>query len=153
MLEKVRIINRSFLIIASILLAVFVFSFTVRQAQATAGINQSIPLQGKVVNSNGTNVTDGVYSFVLKLYDGAGSAATNSFTESWTTAALWSSTMSSAPASAGESLTYVTDTNESTIKVGQILTNTTKVESVVVVAVNTGTNVITISPTRQAWAT
>ena len=40
MLEKVRIINRSFLIIASILLAVFVFSFTVRQAQATAGINQ-----------------------------------------------------------------------------------------------------------------
>ncbi|MBI4185459.1 hypothetical protein HY524_00200 [Candidatus Berkelbacteria bacterium] len=123
------------------------------QVWATAGIAQLIPIQGKVVNSNGTNVTDGTYDFVFKLYDAASSGANTLFTESWTAAGLWSSTMSTAPASGGESLTYSTDTNESTIKVGQILTNTTKVESVVVVAVNSGTNVITISPTRQAWAT
>lgn len=120
--------------------------------RAAAGIRQTIQFQGKVVNSNGTNVTDGTYDFVLKLYDGAASGSTALFTETWSAAALWSSTMSSAPTSGAESLTYATDTNESTIKVGQVLTNTTKAESVVVVAVNTGTNVITISPTRQAWA-
>jgi hypothetical protein len=119
---------------------------------AATGINQAINFQGKVTNSDGTNVTDGTYDFVFKLYDGAASASTNLFTESWTAAALWSSTMSSAPGSSGESLTYSSNTNESTIKVGQILWNTTKGEAVVVVAVNTGTNVITISPTQQAWA-
>lgn len=124
-----------------------------QSAQAATGINQAVHFQGKVVNANGTNVTDGTYDFVFKFYDAASSGATNLYTESWTAAALWSSTMSSAPTSGAESLTYSSDTNESTIKVGQILTNTTKSESVVVVAVNTGTNVITISPTRQAWAT
>lgn len=123
------------------------------RVSAAAGINQVITFQGKVVNSNGTNVTDGMYDFVFKLYNGAASGSVNLFTESWTAAALWSSTMTTAPASAGESLVYGTDTNESTIKVGQILTNTTKSETVVVVAVNTGTNTVTISPTRQAWAT
>lgn len=134
-------------------LAVALFgAFAPLDVSAAAGINQVIPLQGKVVNANGTNVTDGTYDFVLKLYDGAASGSSALFTETWSAAALWSSTMSSAPISGAESLTYATDTNESTIKVGQVLTNTTKSESVVVVAVNTGTNVITISPTRQAWA-
>lgn len=129
-----------------------VWAILATPAGAAAGIRQVIQFQGKVVNANGTNVTDGTYDFVLKLYDGAASNSTALFTETWSSAALWSSTMSSAPISGGESLTYGTDTNESTIKVGQIITNTTKSESVVVVAVNTGTNVITISPTRQAWA-
>ncbi|MBP6882503.1 MAG: hypothetical protein KBC15_03040, partial [Candidatus Levybacteria bacterium] len=130
--------------------------FTSLRAQkviAAAGVNKVINFQGKVTNANGTNVTDGTYDFVIKLYDAATSTATNTYTESWTTAALWSSTMSSAPTSGQESLTYSSNTNESTIKVGQILWNTTKEEPVVVVAVNTGTNIITISPTRQTWAT
>jgi hypothetical protein len=120
---------------------------------AAAGINKVINFQGKVTNADGTNVTDGTYDFVIKLYDAATSTATNSYTESWTSAALWSSTMSSAPTSGQESLTYSTNTNESTIKAGQILWNVTKEESVVIVAINTGTNIITISPTRRAWAT
>src|SRR5690606_24410573 len=64
-------------------------------------VSQSINIQGKVTNANGTNVSDGVYDFVFKLYDGAGSGATNTFTESWTSAALFLSTMSSAPANGG----------------------------------------------------
>ncbi len=37
-------------------------------AIAATGINHTINFQGKVVNSNGTNVTDGSYTFVFKLY-------------------------------------------------------------------------------------
>ena len=43
---------------------------------AATGINKQINFQGKVVNSNGTNVTDGNYSFIFSLYSvsSAGSA-------------------------------------------------------------------------------
>ncbi len=37
-------------------------------AVAAAGINKMINFQGKVVNTNGTNVADGSYTFVFKLY-------------------------------------------------------------------------------------
>jgi hypothetical protein len=122
-------------------------------AKAATGINQIINFQGKVTNANGTNVTDGAYDFVLKIYDGAGSAASTLFTETWSNAALFSSTMSSAPGSGGELLTYTSNTNESTLQVGQILWNITKKESVKITTVNNSTNVLGISPTRQAWAT
>lgn len=118
-----------------------------------AAVNNNINVQGKVTNSDGTNVSDGVYDFVFKLYNGSSSGSTNTFTESWTSGSLFSSTMSSAPSSGDESLTYSSNTNESSIKAGQFLWNTTKGEAVKVVAVNTGTNVITISPTAQTWNT
>lgn len=44
-----------------------VFSFS-PDAQAAAGVNRQINFQGKVVNSDGTNVTNGSYSFVFSLY-------------------------------------------------------------------------------------
>lgn len=133
--------------IIALFIAVMVF---VHPAQAA--INNTVQFQGKVTNSDGTNVGDGTYDFVFKIYNGAGSGASTLFTESWTSSALWSSTMSSAPGAGGESLTYSTNTNESTIAVGQILWNTTKGEAVVVTSIDTGTNVVGISPTRQAWA-
>lgn len=120
---------------------------------AQAAANQSINVQGKVTNKNGTNVADGLYDFVLKLYEGPASGATNTFTENWTNASLWTSIMTAAPAANGTSLTYSSNTNEASIKVNQILWNTNKKEAVRVVAINTTTNVITISATAQAWAT
>ncbi len=47
---------------------------------ATTGINQTINFQGKVVNKDGTNVADGQYTFVFKLYD-ASSGGANPWTE------------------------------------------------------------------------
>jgi hypothetical protein len=47
---------------------VVIFSSFGLSAQAAAGINKQINFQGKVVNSNGTNVTNGSYTFVFKLY-------------------------------------------------------------------------------------
>lgn len=57
------------------------------------------------------------------------------------------------PHPGGESVTYSSNTNESSLKAGQYLWNTTKGEAVTIVSVNTGSNVLTISPTSQTWNT
>ena len=43
------------------------FSFSL-EAEAATGINKQINFQGKVVNTDGTNVTNGSYNFLLCLY-------------------------------------------------------------------------------------
>jgi hypothetical protein len=48
---------------------------------AAVGINKTINFQGKVVNTNGTNVANGSYTFVFKLYSVA-SGGTANWTES-----------------------------------------------------------------------
>ncbi|MFA9262835.1 MAG: beta strand repeat-containing protein, partial [Undibacterium sp.] len=49
-------------------LAVTALTSIVQRVQAATGINQQISFQGKVVNTNGTNVANGNYDFVFKLY-------------------------------------------------------------------------------------
>jgi hypothetical protein len=49
---------------------------------AATGINDQISFQGKVVNTNGTNVANGSYDFVFKLYT-VSSAGTAVWTETW----------------------------------------------------------------------
>ncbi len=154
--EKTEVRRQKFFGLSSVVIAltsVFSLLTFISAVPVEAAANQSINVQGKVTNANGTNVADGLYDFVFRLYDGAASGSANTFTETWSNAALWTSTMSAAPASGGTSLTYVSNTNEATIKVGQLLWNATKKEAVRVIAVNTGTNVVTISQTAQAWAT
>ena len=50
---------------------------------AATGINHQINFQGKLVNIDGTNVTDGSYSVVFSIYNVA-SAGTNIWTETQT---------------------------------------------------------------------
>ncbi len=40
-------------------------------AQAAVGINKTVNFQGKVVNTNGTNVADGTYTFRFRIYTAA----------------------------------------------------------------------------------
>jgi hypothetical protein len=54
-----------FLFCAGIALAAF---FASPDAFAATGINKQISFQGKVVNADGTNVADGDYDFVFKIY-------------------------------------------------------------------------------------
>ncbi len=128
----------------------FFFSFPV---EAANGVQKTINFQGKVVNADGTNVTDGAYDFVVQIYDGAGNSASSLFSESWVSGSLFSSTMSVAPTTSSDTLTYSSDTNEASLNVGQILWNTTKKESVIITSVNTGTNVLGISRPIQNWST
>jgi len=70
-----------FLIISSVILASF-FMIEMKDALATEGINQTINFQGRVANSNGTNVANGNYNFVFRLYK-VSSAGTAQWTETW----------------------------------------------------------------------
>ena len=57
-------------------------SFLSQSVLAATGINDQISFQGKVVNTNGTNVSNGNYDFVFKLYTvSSGGAAV--WTETW----------------------------------------------------------------------
>ncbi len=51
-------------------------------AHAATGINKQINFQGKVVNANGTNVTDGLYRFQFRIYT-ASSAGSPIWTEDY----------------------------------------------------------------------
>lgn len=46
-------------------------------AHAAVGINKMVSFQGKVVNSNGTNVADASYTFRFRVYTSSGADATN----------------------------------------------------------------------------
>jgi hypothetical protein len=65
----------------TLMLAVLVFGYAkTPTASAATGINHQINFQGKLVNANGTNVTNGTYNLEFKLWD-AGSAGANLWTE------------------------------------------------------------------------
>ncbi len=56
------------------LLFVLVFYFATPGVQASTGIYHAINFQGKIVNkADGTNISDGTYSFTFKFYDAASS--------------------------------------------------------------------------------
>jgi hypothetical protein len=67
----------SLLLVSIILPGIFVYS----SAHAATGINEQISFQGKVVNADGTNVTNGSYTFVFSLYT-VSSGGSNVWTES-----------------------------------------------------------------------
>lgn len=72
------------LITSAIVLIVFLYGLNLSsQVFAAPGINQTINFQGKLVNTDGTNVTDGSYTIDFTLYDAA-SAGTDVWTEEQT---------------------------------------------------------------------
>ena len=70
----------AFLAICAIIFTGFLALRLQTKVFATAGINRTINFQGKVVNRDGTNVADGQYTFVFKLWD-ASSGGSNPWTE------------------------------------------------------------------------
>lgn len=67
-------------------IAVFVFTsyflVELKDVFATEGINQTINFQGRVANDDGTNVADGNYDFVFRLYK-VSTSGTVQWTETW----------------------------------------------------------------------
>lgn len=82
---KTKIIQnefKNFFLLSSFLASVVLAGFGVLSpALAATGINEQISFQGKVVNSDGTNVTNGSYTFVFRLYD-VDTGGTHIWTES-----------------------------------------------------------------------
>lgn len=67
----------------SLFLGIFMFGlFGISGADAATGVNRQINFQGKVVNADGTNVTNGNYNFTFSIYSVA-SGGTALWTETW----------------------------------------------------------------------
>lgn len=77
------------LLVFAVLATVF-FSLLIHSSTATAANPTTMSFQGKVVNADGTNVTDGTYSFLFKLY-----------TVSSGGSAVWTETQGSVTVTAG----------------------------------------------------
>lgn len=56
---------------AAMVVALFCVVLIGAPAQAAVGINKTVNFQGKVVNTNGTNVADASYPFAFRIYTGA----------------------------------------------------------------------------------
>ncbi len=67
----------------------FMFLYMPRVVQATAGINSELSFEGKVVDSSGINIADGIHNMEFKIYSGnscdptTGSGCTLDWTEDW----------------------------------------------------------------------
>lgn len=72
-----------FLLISLFVFTSFAFLRVNTQVSAAVGIRKTINFQGKLVNSDGTNVTDGEYDIVFKIYTQASGGAAV-WTENWT---------------------------------------------------------------------
>lgn len=80
-----KLLKNTGVAIASLLL----FFCVVQTTEAAAGINQEINLQGKLVNTDGTNIADGTYNMEFKIYqDGNGVPGGGDETLKWTEARL-----------------------------------------------------------------
>lgn len=84
--QKVRV--SVMIALFGLFLALLVQLFISMPAEAAVGINKSINFQGKVVNTNGTNVTDASYSFRFRMY----SASTGATGSPCATTCIWEET-------------------------------------------------------------
>lgn len=71
-------------------LSVLLLTTSVQTVSATAGVNQELSFEGKIVNSSGQNIADGTYNMEFKIYTAAGTCnpttgvgCTLGWTEDW----------------------------------------------------------------------
>ncbi len=114
--------------------------------------NPTISYQGKLSDSVGSAVTNGMHSAVFSIYDAA-SGGTALWSETWATTTSFQTSLSAQSVTSSVSLTYTapTTTDEANLYVYHTLYNINRRDQVTVTAVDTGTNTITITPTAKTW--
>ncbi len=149
---SIIIYNKCITILITLILLVG-FHFDTR-----AAINEELIFQGKLQNSDGTNVSDGAYDMIFKIYTTA-EGGTAIYTETWnnTTPTTFSSTINdTTPPLTSDNyplaFTYTDHASESTLKVGQTLYNLTQKDRVEITAFDTTANTITITKVGVNWA-
>ncbi|MFZ1627156.1 MAG: LamG-like jellyroll fold domain-containing protein [Candidatus Moraniibacteriota bacterium] len=76
-----KYLHQHFAVVVGFLFLTFASLLIATDTNAATGINEQISFQGKVVNTNGTNVANGSYTFVFRLYD-VDTGGTHIWTES-----------------------------------------------------------------------
>jgi len=128
--------------------AVFIM-FSDKQ-EAKADINPMLNFTGKVTDSNSVAVDDNVYNFSFGLYTTA-TSGTAFWSEDLTAANMFSAAISGVSIGASSTTyTYASDSNESTLRVGQYLTNASTTEYELITDYDTTANTVTVA-TITAW--
>jgi fibronectin-binding autotransporter adhesin len=133
-------------------LAIFFSAF-----KTSAAISSKFNYQGKLSNASDVPVTDGIYDMVVKIYDGAGSTASTLWTENWNVATLWTETGTTTVTTGGGcgagtiKISYAQQSNEGSLKAGQLLWNTTIKQSSVIESTATGSDYICVYTPASTW--
>ncbi len=141
--NKTNILLLSFLV-----MGVFFFG---KNLLVDAAINPLLDFQGKIINSDGTNVSNDVYDFKFEIYDaptGGNLLWSEELNASTTFSAIISSVSSSA---SGITYTYNSEQATSTLRAGQYLSTSISSSSAIVIDFDTNSNEITVASGSPAW--
>jgi len=119
-----------------------------------ADINPLLNFAGKVTNTDGSELADGVYDFIFSLYTSPTSTSAI-WTEDLTSAGgyTFSAAFSSAVYNAGSEtseVSYTGRTNAGTLRVGQYLTHGS--DSLLITSYDNGASTITVAGDASAWS-
>jgi hypothetical protein len=127
----------------------FCFSFF---REAKAAINPLINFTGKVTNLDGSEVADGTYDFVFKLYT-APTGGTPIWTENLASTTRFSAVISDVTLGAtSTTYAYTGESATTTFRIGQYLTNASTSESVLIVDFDTATGTVSVASGSPAWS-
>ncbi len=137
------------LILIAILATGFFVLFHNNKAQAQA--DALLKFEGKVTNTDGTELADGNYDFSFELFDSA-TGGTSLWSENLTSATRFSATISLVGSSVdGIVYTYNSESATTTLRLGQYLTNNTATDKALIVDYNTSLNTITVASSSSTW--
>jgi hypothetical protein len=111
-----------------------------------AAINPLLDFQGKIINSDGSNVENGVYDFEFRIYDDS-LGGTLLWSEDLNASSSFSGTITGATTSVSSiTYTYIPIQATSTLRVGQYLTNASASSSYSIITdIDTSINQLTVS--------
>lgn len=118
--------------------------------QAADQPNPNLNYQGKLTNSAGTAVANGVQNVVFSIYNAASGGSTL-WSESWNASTMFGTTVNTQAATGSTSIIYNDDVSEGNVYLYQTLYNVTRRDQVVIININTGTDTLTTSPTSKTW--
>lgn len=143
-----RTIQRFWLAAIIILLAGFAMFINFHETKAA--ISNMLNFAGKVTNVDGSEVTDGNYDFTFSLYN-APSGGTAVWTETLDSSSLFAATVVSFD-SGTDTYVYSGAVATSTLRIGQHLTNPATGEAVLITAIDTDANTISVVDGSPAWS-
>ncbi|PLX20534.1 hypothetical protein C0584_05665, partial [Candidatus Parcubacteria bacterium] len=128
---------------AFVLVGIFFFG---KSIFVDAAINPLLDFQGKIINSDGTNVASDVYDFEFKIYDDS-VGGTLLWSEDLLVSTSFSGVISGVSAGASSvTYTYTPTQATSTLRVGQYLTNASASSSYSIITdIDTAINEITVA--------
>ena len=147
-----KLINKTILRLGLVPLLVVMIWFGFGYVESSqAAINPLVNFSGKVTNTDGTEIADGVYNFSFGLYT-VPIGGSSIWSEDLTAANMFSGTINSVTnGTASSSISYTSGLATTTLRVGQNLYNANTSEAVLVMDFDTTIDTITVASSTLNW--